>query len=240
MERARGERELLDGPLDRALLEGNLRDMSRANRWLGGCRLSWHALSHVARSVPSGRRLRLLDVGTGAGDIPLFLLRRARTAGLALEVEATDIRPEIVDYARRLAGDTPDLHIALADGDGIDHGDASFDVVHASLLLHHLDEPAAEALLAEMARVCRRAVIVNDLLRARRVWLGAWLLARLVTGNPYTRHDAPLSVRRSYLPAEVEAMAARGGMEVEARFNDRLDHRYALVLRPRARRHLTR
>ena len=28
-------------------------------------------------------------------------------------------------------------------------------------------------------------------------WLGAWLIGHLLTGNRYTRHDAPLSVRRA-------------------------------------------
>ena len=90
--------------------------------------------------------------------------------------------------------------------------DSSFDVVHSSMVLHHLEPAAAVGLLAEMRRVARRAVIVNDLDRGRHWWLLARLLVALTTRNAYTRHDAPLSVRRAYRAAEVREMAARAGL----------------------------
>ena len=61
----------------------------------------------------------------------------------------------------------------------------------------------------EMSRVARRGIVVNDLIRGRLAWLGAWLLSHLATGNRYTRHDAPLSVRRAYTAAELTS-ADRG------------------------------
>ena len=90
------------------------------------------------------------------------------------------------------------LEIRLAPGDHLDADDASFDVVHSSMVLHHLEPAAAVGLLAEMRRVARRAVIVNDLDRGRHWWLLARLLVAVTTRNEYTRHDAPLSVRRAY------------------------------------------
>ena len=67
----------------------------------------------------------------------------------------------------------------------------------------------AVRLLREMARVARLGVVVNDLDRSRLGWVGAWLLGHLLTGNRYTRHDAPLSVRRAYRADEMAATAPR-------------------------------
>jgi len=67
-----------------------------------------------------------------------------------------------------------------------------------------------------MGRVARRGIVINDLRRNRLAWLGAWLLSRLVTGNRYTRHDAPLSVRRAYTLAELTSLMAAAGLRVEA------------------------
>lgn len=230
MERMAGATELLDGPLEPSTLANNLRDLQRINRWLGGAELSWRAL-RAALGTQSATAVTLLDIGTGAADIPRHLLRRAQAAGLRLAIVATDVRPEIVSAAQHLCAGVADLRIEQAvPGDHLDAADGSVDFVHASLVLHHLEPEAAVTLLGEMGRVARRAVIVNDLDRARRWWLAAWLLTRLTTINRYTRHDAPLSVRRAYRPNEMAGLAEAAGLREVARLRDRLGHRYALVL----------
>ena len=67
-------------------------------------------------------------------------------------------------------------------------------------------------LFREMARVARLGVVVNDLDRRRLGWVGAWLIGHLLTRNRYTRHDAPLSVRRAYRPDEMAAMLRDAGL----------------------------
>jgi ubiquinone/menaquinone biosynthesis C-methylase UbiE len=246
MDRSGDTPELLDGVLARSVLAGNLRDLARINRLLGGAELSWQAVRAVADMTPNpdasgaepstarplgpGGPLTLLDVGTGGADIPRHLLRRARRAAMGLSITATDVRPEILELARVMGAPDADLHIEQAPPDRIDAPAGSHDIVHISLVLHHLEPSAAVNLLGEMARVARRAVIVNDLDRARRWWALAWLMTRLTTRNRYTRHDAPLSVRRAYTPDEAVAMAAEAGLSEAARVRDRIGHRFALVL----------
>ena len=236
MKRLAGVSELLDGPLEPDLLAGNLRDLERVNRWLGGQRLSWQALEHLLRDLPEDRPVRLLDVGTGAADIPLALLRRARRRGRRLQIVATEIRPEIIQAVRSRADLAAGLGLQLAAADRIDQPSASFDVVHASLVAHHLEPAGAVQLLREMARVASVGVIINDLFRRWHAWLGAWLLTRLATGNRYTRNDGPLSVRRAYQPAELAGLAGAAGLRPERLLRDPLRQRYALVLRPQATR----
>ena len=87
----------------------------------------------------------------------------------------------------------------------------SADVVHAALTLHHLDPDAAVTALAEMARVARGRVVINDLARSRLALVLVWLATRLLTVHPISRHDGPLSVRRSYSRDELRALAERAG-----------------------------
>jgi hypothetical protein len=109
--------ELLDGPLlDGALLEANLRDMARANRLLGGTRLSLRAVAVLA---PGSTPVTLLDVGTGGADIPLTMLRDARRRGRPMQVTAVDSRAEVLSAARALHPDLAaetNLTLELADG----------------------------------------------------------------------------------------------------------------------------
>lgn len=243
MNRLDGVTEFLDGPLDDPdELAGNLRDLRRANRWLGGVALSRSALIRLAgkRIAPGLERihdwrrepLRMLDVGTGSADIPDALLTWAGAHGVRLEVQAVDARPDVLEAARAVNGSREGLGLERADVRRLPYEDGSFEVAHVSLMLHHLQPADAEAALAELGRVARLGVIVNDLDRTWRGWLGTWLLARLATRNRMTRHDAPLSVRRAYRPAEVAQMASRVGLLEEARIHGFLGHRYALCLAP--------
>lgn len=236
MRRQAGAKELLDGPLDQRTLTANLRDLARINRWLGGAGLSWRAVTPLLRERTPGQHLRLLDVGTGAADIPRALRRQTADRDPGLEIVATDVRPEIVSLAQETARRSPTFEVGLATAGKIDHADGSFDVVHASLVLHHLEPTEAVELLREMARVAARAVIVNDLDRAWRWWAGAWLLTRVATANRYTRFDGPLSARRAYRPDELVALAEQAGLVEEARYWARPPYRYAITFRGSAAR----
>ena len=112
---------------------------------------------------------------------------------------AIDNRPEVLAAAVRAdpeVGRADGLELAIGDGLALSYPDRSFDIVHSSLVLHHLGSAAAVALMREMSRIARLGVVVNDLDRSRLGWIGAWLLGHLLTANRYTRNDAPLSVRR--------------------------------------------
>ena len=226
--------ELLDGPLDDPdALAGNLRDLGRINRLLGGVRLSAAAIESLAAHRA---QLTLLDVGTGGADIPLALLRRAEGRGRRLDIVGIDSRPEIVAAARSAAAEssvTVDrLDIQLGDGRSIPYPDRSFDIAHASLLVHHLEPDAAVEVLAEMARVARLGIVVNDLDRTRLGWLGAWLIGHLLTGNPYTRIDAPLSVRRAYRAGEMSTSFGRVGLVPVSSMRAAFGQRYAIAAVP--------
>jgi ubiquinone/menaquinone biosynthesis C-methylase UbiE len=229
MDRLTGVAELLDGPLDDpAALDGNLRDLARINRLTGGTRLSVRAIAAL------GDMTTLLDVGTGAADIPMTLLSRARSARRPLSITATDSRPEILAAARRARpaiNRTAGLELAVADGRGLPYPDRAFDVVHASLVLHHLAPDEVVRFLRELRRVARRGIVVNDLIRGRQFWLGGWLIVHAIGTSRYTRHDGPLSVRRAYSRTELRAMLAIAGLTPVAEFAGLAGHRVSIAAR---------
>jgi len=230
MERRTDAVELLDGPLDdQAALVGNLRDLGRINRRLGGADLSAAAIEALAAHRDD---LTLLDVGTGAADIPLSLIARARQRNRRLRAVGIDSRPEVLAAAVRLqptisTEDSLDLHVG--DGRALRYPDRSFDIAHASLVLHHLDPADAVTLLGEMRRVARLGVVINDLERSRVGWVGAWLIGHLLTGNRLTRHDAPLSVRRAYRASEMTAMLRSAGLVPVRTVRGAFRQRYAIA-----------
>lgn len=233
MDRRTDAVELLDGPLDDArTLAGNLRDLRRINRWLGGVSLTAAGIEAVAAHRDE---LTLLDVGTGGADIPVALLAQAAARGRRLLVVAIDSRPEVLAAAALATpglATTDGLELHVGDGRSLPYADRSFDVAHASLVLHHLAPDAALDLLREMARVSRLGVVINDLDRSRLGLLGAWLIGHLLTGNRYTRADAPLSVLRAYRPTEMAAMVRMAGLTPVRTLRGSFGQRYAIAAVP--------
>jgi ubiquinone/menaquinone biosynthesis C-methylase UbiE len=233
MKRAAGVPEFLDGHLDdSATLRGNLRDLKRMNRLTGGAGLSRRAIAFLA---PPPDPITVLDVGTGAADIPVALLADAGREGRKVKVTATDSRDEVLTAARAVTPglDTIDgLELAAADGRKLPYSDNSFDVAHSSLVLHHLDPTDAVAFLRELSRVARRGIVVNDLSRRPITFLGAWLMSHAFTANRFSRHDAPLSARRAYTLTEVHALLYRAGLRPTYLTRGIVGHRWAIVAVP--------
>ena len=232
MRRLSGAHEHLDGGLsDRAALIGNLRDLERINRRFGGTALSMRAVrALVGSSAPVGV-LHVLDVGTGAADMPLAMMR-ATGAWRTVRVTAIDSRQEVIDAALALHPRLPlraAMELGVADGRRLPYADATFDVAHASLVLHHLEPPAALELLRELRRVSRLGVVINDLARGRLNWLGAWLVLHAMTRNRFTLHDGPLSVRRAYTRAEARELVREAGLRPLFEAVGFAGHRWAIA-----------
>lgn len=155
------------------LIDGNLRDLRRINHWLGGVTLSAAAIDALAAHRAA---LTLLAVGPGGADIPAALARLARTRRRRLHAVGIDSRPEVLAAAARARpadADVDGIELHVGDGRRLGYADRSFDVAHASLILHHLDPLIAVEVLREMGRVARLGVVVNDLDRTRVGWVGA-------------------------------------------------------------------
>jgi ubiquinone/menaquinone biosynthesis C-methylase UbiE len=211
---------------DRGELERSLRDLRAVNRWLGGTRVVLHHLADLVRRHPRAE-YRILDIATGSGDIPLQVAKWARAEDAQVAIVATDNHPTTLEAARAHTAADPAIRVEVADALKLPYADESFDFVLLSTALHHFDdERDCIRVLREMHRVCRIGFIVNDLARSRPALLGARLLAiTFWRTHPVTRHDGPLSVRRSFTPAELRSLAARAGFangRVEAHFPFRL------------------
>jgi flavin-dependent dehydrogenase/SAM-dependent methyltransferase len=157
---------------------------------------------------------RILDVATGAADIPLAVARWARERGTAVEIVATDNHPPRWNWRAQAVRGEPSIRVETADALRLPYADGSFDVALCSTALHHFDDDEdAVRVLRELDRVSRIGFVVNDLARSRTALLGARLLAITVWRTPpVTRHDGPLSVRRALTAPEMRRLAERAGL----------------------------
>jgi 2-polyprenyl-3-methyl-5-hydroxy-6-metoxy-1,4-benzoquinol methylase len=207
-----GAIELMDLPdADPGELARTLGDLAWINRWLGGTRL---VQRHLATTLggPAGP-VRILDVATGYADIPRAIVRWARRRGLPVQIEAIDHHDRIAHLAQEASAAYPEIRVRRAGALPLPYPDGSFDIVLASLILHHMDGTEQVRLLRELYRVARHAVLVNDLRRGRWPFLVTWASLHVLSRSRLIHHDGPLSVRRGFRPAELLALAEEAGWE---------------------------
>jgi 2-polyprenyl-3-methyl-5-hydroxy-6-metoxy-1,4-benzoquinol methylase len=221
--------ELLDTPgVSEQELAENLQDLQRLNTCLGSTRIVLAAVRRLWQEAGSPPRWRVLDVGTGAGDIPTALMGWSRKYHICLTMVATDVQRQVIHYAQTVT--PPSVSRLQADGCWLPFQARTFDVVVCSTMLHHLEWTEGVALLRAMAIVARHGVVVNDLIRSWVHYYGAKFLLPLLARNRLTLHDGPLSVLRAYSPQEVRDMAQIAGL-YGARVDTRLHYRLLLVYR---------
>ncbi len=194
-------------------IQASLADLRLINRWFGGTTTTAALLQRVIREV-SERKLSLLDVGAGSGDIPIAVARQLQQRGIELEVTLLDRAVTHLPAPSNASGP----RMAIGDAFALPFRDCSFDLITCALFIHHLDPEEAVRFLNEALRVARVAVLINDLRRSRvhlvAVYAG-WLLYR----SRLTRHDGPASVRRAYTRAELAHLLRGTGVAKVEIFN---------------------
>lgn len=208
--------ELLDAPdQPKAALAGTFRDLRLINRWFGGRRLVESCLRpHLPPATAA--RLHLLDLASGVSDIPLALARDWQKRGLELEITALDLNPTIVELAEEAAQRQPNTAFKAIAADVFAYPWPSaqqYDFVTCSLAFHHFEPGQCVEMLELMSRLTRRTFVVNDLRRTWGGWLGAKLLCLTLTRHPVNRHDAPLSILRSFTQAEMLALVEQANFD---------------------------
>lgn len=196
-------------------LKRALRDIRWVNRLLGG----YAATRAILRPVMQDRRaLRMLDLGTGGADAPEYLVQWAARRGVRLEVVAVDANAVTVDYARaELDRRLPkqlraQIRVEVGDALALPFEANTFDVVHAALFMHHLPFDKAARLLREMECMAQIGLIVNDLHRHPLAYYSIKTLGVLLPTSEMFRHDAPLSVLRSFRRRELRKLARQAGL----------------------------
>ena len=231
------EPEVMDDPaLDAGRHRRALRGLGRLNRLSGSPRLIWSAIqrfippqagheSSKVRGQIENRQskienppppLRVLDIATGGGDLPIALHRLAvqgeGIGGGGIQIDGCDLSPVALDYARGRAEGVravPRFFYLDALNDPLP-GD--YDVLLCSLFLHHLSDAQAERLLRRMAEAARVGVVVNDLRRSRANLALVHLAARLVSRSDVVHTDGPRSVRAAFTLPEARELAERAGL----------------------------
>jgi ubiquinone/menaquinone biosynthesis C-methylase UbiE len=191
-----------------------MRDLGMVNRWFGGVATTQKMLERVAQSC-GAQRLSLLEVAAGSGELSRRVQQNLARRGIALDITLLDrARSHLADEIR-----TGPIHTIVGDGLTLPFSDRAFDVVSCNLFAHHLDAQQLPRFVREGWRVSRHALLINDLVR-HPLHLGLVYASRPIMRSRIAWLDGVTSVRRAYVPDEMQSMIAsalssQDGVQIE-------------------------
>jgi ubiquinone/menaquinone biosynthesis C-methylase UbiE len=218
--------EMIDLPNnDPAVLDDDLKNLRTINKYFGGLSAVKKEIVRLFDKISKADKIEILDLATGSADHPLAILTLSQKWRRPVAITAVDKNPQILAIARERTKLFKEIQIERQDILALPYPDKSFDIVLASLVIHHFSRQDAVRLLKEMDRLSRIGFVLNDL---RRSWLAAataWLYTRLTTRNPMTLNDSYLSVLRAFTADELQKIAQAAGIKnfkIKKRFLFRL------------------
>jgi len=210
--RAPGPELMDDLTLGTDEMRRTLDELATINRWLGGYQPVLAALDALRPRFPTGRPLRLADLGSGGGDTLRHVARWARARGVPVELTGIDANAFMRAYAGERSTDYPEISYLQADIFAEDFARQPYDILTASLFCHHFTDAELTGLFGRWQRQAGLAVVINDLHRHPLAYAGIWLLTRLFGAGRLVRHDGPLSVARAFVRADWERLLAAAGI----------------------------
>jgi len=193
--------ELMDDPAcDPKRLRATLRRFEIINRLVSGWGVVYRTRL-APRLAALARPARVLDLGSGGGDL---LVRLARLAGRdGLDVEWVGAEPDPRGHEVAVTRDAPaNVSFECADAETLlDRGEV-FDAVISNHVLHHIGADAT-AFLARTRALSRGIVLHSDIARSRRAYaLYAIGITPFAPGT-FLRIDGLRSIRRSFTRDEL-------------------------------------
>lgn len=173
-----------------------LRHLRRLNRLFAAAAPTLYGIEKLWIGANRPKRLTVLDVGSGSGDVNRRILKWADVRGIDVTITLADITEEACEEARLLFQDEPRIQIVRQDVFEIP--DRSADIVTGTQFVHHFGEQELRDVVSKMMRIARIGVAVNDIHRHWIAWAAVWIAARLISRNRYIRHDGPLSVAKGF------------------------------------------
>jgi 2-polyprenyl-3-methyl-5-hydroxy-6-metoxy-1,4-benzoquinol methylase len=200
--------EWMDEPCSYEDFRACLVDLGQVNRLTLSYRPTLDFLDRLVTVIKPQQALRIVDVGSGGGDMLRGVERWATRRGVEVELTGIDLNP----YAARAAKElSPASTIDWITGDAFTYT-KPVDVVLSSLFTHHLEEAEIIRFLAWSETVAQRGWFINDLCRESAPYKLFGVLAKAMRWHRFVQHDGPVSFRRSFREEDWERMLRKANI----------------------------
>ena len=198
----------VNGPdLDQALVE-----LDGINYLLGGNYVTLDGMAQVLGRRSSSVKYVIADLGCGSGD----MLRRIRSLMDKRHLEASltgfDANPNVIRFVIAKTPARCRIQFEALNIFSEEFRRRKFDVVTATLFFHHFTNTELISFFKGLKEQVSLAMIINDIHRHWFAYYAIRWLTRIFSRSAMVKHDAAVSVARSFRKAELQNILLQAGL----------------------------
>jgi len=222
------QKELMDGDdISFEAMAITLKELNIINTRLGG-----HAITVLGLKKLLGDKtnITICEIGCGGGDNLSAIERYCQRKNITVRFIGIDLNAECIAYAKQQYPALPAEWICS------DYALVKFeqkpDIIFSSLFCHHFTDEQLVLMLQWLKSNSNAGFFINDL---HRHWLAFYLIkyiTRFFSRSYLVRHDASLSVARSFKRKEWEQLLSAAGIK-EYTINWKWAFRWLVINRSR-------
>lgn len=194
------------------VVDQTLRELNQINTHLGGDKLSLNGIKKLMLKKPK-QTFEVVDLGCGGGDTLKRFAKWGKQNNQDMRLLGIDANEYIVAYAQKNCRKSPNISFSTENILSEKFKDREFDIAHASLFFHHLQEEEIIELLKQLMAQVRVGIVINDL---HRHWVSYLFTKYLITNwskSEMVQYDSVLSVERSFVREELEKYLKLAGIK---------------------------
>jgi 2-polyprenyl-3-methyl-5-hydroxy-6-metoxy-1,4-benzoquinol methylase len=188
------------------ILYDSLDKLAKINQWLGGNKVTINGLKKVLKDTNKSEIITIIDLGCGGGDMLREVSRFGKKNGYQFLLLGIDANKYTVNYAEELSKNYTNIEFKGLNIFSEDFKNLEYDVVLATLFLHHFKEDELLSLLEPMLKKAKLGLIINDLHRHKLAYYLFKLLC-ITISNKTIIEDGLTSVLRGFKSGELKAIS---------------------------------
>lgn len=139
-----------------------------------------------------------LDIGAGACDIPIWLLKKMIKKKINVHIFCLDYDERIINYSKKICKEFKNITIIQDNVYNLENYE-NFDYIFANHFLHHLEDEQITRLLQILVKKTNRIFLLNDILRSYTSYILYSVFSFVFLHNSFAYYDGRLSIRKGFL-----------------------------------------
>lgn len=195
-------------------LHDSLDKMAQINTWLGGNTVTINGLKKLLKNHSTNKPITIVDLGCGGGALLRQISLFGKRHKYQFQLIGIDANPNTIAYAKASSKAYKNIEYKVMDSFSEDFKQLNFDVVLATLFLHHFKEEELMTFLKPTLKKARIGIVVNDLHRHKLAYYLFKLLCTTIK-NKTTITDGLISILRGFKRKELEQISK----QLQAQYN---------------------
>lgn len=204
------EIEIMDDfDLEGAELKEALDKIAKINQFLGGNKLTLQGLTILLKNADKAAEIVIVDIGCGNGDMLRYIAEFGIQNQYNFKLIGVDANAFTINYALELSKEYSNISYKCMDIFDKAFEDIKYDIILATLTLHHFENQKIISLLKVFYKNSRFGIVINDLHRNIIAYRLFQLVCFVFSLNTMSKNDGLTSILRGFKKQELQEFCKR-------------------------------